>query len=135
MPEKQTKPKGFENMNATQKVAGTCIVSAGVLLLLLDGGAHLIFSAIAGTSAYLIHNMAVDDIPADLKKEYSDEMSDLAHSDKTILMGASVLAALGVVINPWIGVPALAASLLYHLKMQNERWDELHDLAEGLGMA
>lgn len=136
MSEKKSKPRaGLANMNATQLTVGTCIVSAGVLLMLLDGGVNLIFSAIAGTSAYIIHNMTVDDIPADLKDRYSEEMSDLDCSDKAILMGASVMAALGVVFSPWIGVVALAAALIYHIKMQHDRWDELHGLAAELGMA
>lgn len=137
--EKKNKPprptSGFGHMNDTQWTIGACMVSAGVLLMLLDGGAHVIFSAVAGTSAYIIHNMVVDDIPADLKNRYSDEMSDLDHSDQAILMMASMLAAIGVVINPWIGVPALACALIMHMRLQAARYEELHGIAVELGMA
>lgn len=126
---------GLGQMNATQLTAGACIVSAGVLLMLMDGGAQLIFSAIAGTSAYLIHNCTTNDIPEDLKSKYSDEMSDLDLSDKALLTAASCLAALGVVINPWVGIPALIAALLFHMKMQAARHEAIHNLVVELNMA
>lgn len=121
--------------NSTQWVAGTCIVSAGVLLMLLDGGADVIFSAIAGTSAYVIHNMTVNDIPKTLKDKYKDEMSDLTDSDRSMLTCASLLAAAGVVINPWVGVPALAGVLMLHMHLQAERDERFHIMVKQMGLA
>lgn len=122
-------------MNDTQIVTGTCIVSAGVLLMLLDGGASVIFSAIAGTSAYLVHNMAVDDIPDPIRTRYRDEMADLDASDKTWLAAASVLAGVGVVVNPWVGIPALVGTLILHHHMQVGREERFFAEAQQMGLA
>ena len=121
-----------EEANLTVTATAGCIVGAGLLLALLDGGiGRVIFTAIAGTSAYVVHNMSVNDIPADLKKAHPDEC---AAGDNTVLMAASVLSAASVIINPWVGIPMLIASILFHWWMQENRDKFLLAKAEELGL-
>lgn len=111
--------------NQTVVVTKGIIVSAAVLLMLLDGGiTNFAFQAISGTSAYFIHNMTVNDLPPDLRKE----ARDVILTEKSLMTGASVLAGIGVALNPIVGGIFLVLAILGHMYRDEQRREELKAL-------
>lgn len=127
--------KTENKINLTSAAVGGCIVSVGVLMMLLDGGVHVVFSCIAGTSAVLIHNMAVDDLPSDIREQYDSEIRTLINNDKALLVAAGVLSGIAVIVNPYVGIAGLAASLLFHSWMKEVRNKELYEEIKEMGLA
>jgi hypothetical protein len=104
-----------------------------VLLALMDYGiTNLVFTAIAGTGAYMVHNLAVNNIPGHIRDAAPGE---IAHADKVTLAAASILAAAGVLVNPWVGIPALAAMLVWHLVNEADRDEQIYMKCRAMGLA
>ncbi len=111
--------------NQTVVVTKGIIVSAAVLVMLMDGGiTHFVFQAIAGTTGFFIHNMTVNDLPPELRKH----ARDVILSEQNMIQGASILAGIGIALNPIVGGIFLALAIIGHMHMDDLRREELKAL-------
>ena len=108
--------------NDTAVVATGVIMTGTVLIALMDGGiTHMVFQFISGTSAYFIHNMTVNDLPPDLRKE----ARNVIFTEQNLMQGASMFAGIGVAADPIVGGILLVLSIIAHKKLDELREQDI----------